>query len=400
MVFVAGSIYVIGGRDASGAPTKTVFSLSPDSQTGALGEWSTVDTLALPDARSGAAAAITPDGLLLVGGRNADGPVATTFKTLLNSQGALGAWSQEQSLNTPQADATAVLVGDYLWLYGGSDANGPTATVQRGAFGQAAAEGLPANPDVGKLIRWDVNASANLPAPRTNASGWAANGAIYLAGGNDGGGPQTELYWAVPTNAGDLPEWKHLAVSDLPAPLEGGAPVISGPEAVIVGGVTARLRRAGRHHRAGPSGSAPWQAHRPARERRTDRARRGERGRDQRPGQHLTAQPVLPARPGRGDRARHDDRGRDRPAARLSQRGRGRHGRLHPADPHRRRVRPQGPDAGALRPASSTARPQTRAAEAESPSPSAGEVALARLERTATDRQSGTSPTRPSRPPR
>ena len=130
------------------------------------------------------------------------------------------------------------------------------ATIQRGAFGQAAAEGLPANPDVGKLIRWDVNASANLPAPRTNASGWAANGAIYLAGGNDGGGPQSELYWAVPTNAGDLPEWKHLAASDLPAPLEGGAPVITGPEAVIVGGVTARLRRRP-PRRAGASGSAP-----------------------------------------------------------------------------------------------------------------------------------------------
>jgi len=258
VVFVAGSIYVIGGRDASGAPTKTVFSLSPDSQTGALGEWSTVDALALPDARSGAAAAITPDGLLLVGGRNADGPVATTFKTLLNSQGALGAWSQEQSLNTPQADATAALVGDYLWLYGGSDANGPTATIQRGAFGQAAAEGLPANPDVGKLIRWDVNASANLPAPRTNASGWTANGAIYLAGGNDGGGPRSELYWAVPTTAGDLPEWKHLAASDLPAPLEGGAPVITGPDAVIVGGVTGPAQAAPTATIApAASGSAP-----------------------------------------------------------------------------------------------------------------------------------------------
>jgi hypothetical protein len=239
VAYVAGSIYVFGGRDATGAPTDTVFSLSPDSQTGALGEWSTVDTLKLPEGRSGAAIAITPDGLLLVGGRNAAGPVATTWKTLLNNQGALSAWSPEQSLNTPQADATAVLIGDYLWLYGGSDANGPTGAVQRGAFGQAAAAGLPANPLQGRLVRWDVNASANLPVPRTNASGWGANGAIYLAGGDDGSGPMSELYWAVPTTAGDLPEWKHLAVDDLPpSGLEGGAPVVSGPDAIIVGGVT------------------------------------------------------------------------------------------------------------------------------------------------------------------
>ena len=122
VAYVAGSIYVIGGRDASGAPTTTVFVLSPDSQTGQLGEWSTAKDLALPEARAETASAITPDGLLIVGGRNADGPVATTLKTKLSSQGKLGAWSQEQPLVTPQAGATGVLIGDFLWLYGGSDA--------------------------------------------------------------------------------------------------------------------------------------------------------------------------------------------------------------------------------------------------------------------------------------
>ena len=112
VVFVAGSIYVIGGRDAVGRPDQDRLHASArtarPARSASGAPWT---TLALPDARSGAAAAITPDGLLLVGGRNADGPVATTFKTLLNSQGALGAWSQEQSLNTPQADATAVAGG-------------------------------------------------------------------------------------------------------------------------------------------------------------------------------------------------------------------------------------------------------------------------------------------------
>jgi hypothetical protein len=239
VVYVAGSIYVIGGRDETGAPTTTVFVMSPDPQTGALPGWTTADYLVLPAPRSGAAAAITPDGLLLVGGRDATGPVATTLKTLLDSSGKLGAWSQEQPLTYPQADATAVLIGDYLWLYGGSDANGPTGAVQRGAFGKKAAEGLPANPDEGKLIRWDINNSANLPVARTNASGWGANGAIYLAGGDDGSGPKPELYWAVPTSTGDLPEWKHLAVSDLPASgLEGAPAIVSGPEAILIGGKT------------------------------------------------------------------------------------------------------------------------------------------------------------------
>ena len=239
VVYVAGSIYVIGGADASGAPTDTVFVLSPNALTGDLGKWDTSALLKLPEARTQAAAAVTPDGLLLVGGRNASGPVSTTWKTLLNNTGKLSAWSVEQPLVTPQADATAVLIGDYLWLYGGSDANGPVGAVQRGTFGKPAAEGLPANPNQGKLVRWDINNQANLPVARTNASGWGANGAIYLAGGNDGSGPQNEVYWAVPTTSGDIPEWKHLDAMDLPASgLEGAPAVVSGPNVILVGGVT------------------------------------------------------------------------------------------------------------------------------------------------------------------
>ena len=239
VVYVAGSIYVMGGTDASGAPTDTVFVLSPNSLTGQLGDWTTSDVLKLPAPRTQAAISLTPDGLLLIGGRDASGPVSTTWKTLLNNTGGLSAWKVEAPLFAPQADATAVLVGDYLWLYGGSDANGAVGAVQRGQFGKKAAEGFPVNPEEGKLINWSVNNDANLPVARTNASGWGANGAIYLAGGNDGTGPKPELYWAVPTTDGEIPEWKHLAQSDLPAAgLEGAPAVVTGPNVVLVGGET------------------------------------------------------------------------------------------------------------------------------------------------------------------
>jgi Kelch motif len=240
VAYVAGSIYLIGGRDGKGAPTSTVYVLTPDSVTGELGAWKPAsETLTLPEARSGAAAAITTDGLLLIGGRNADGPVTTTWKAILDTKGALGKWTTEAQLAAPQADGTAVVVGDYVWLYGGTDAKGPVGAVQRGAFGKPAVAGLPANPDAGKVIHWDVNNSANLPVARTNASGWGSNGAIYLAGGDDGSGPKSQVYWAIPTSTGDLTEWKHLDVGDLPAPgVEGAAAVVSGPNAVMVGGST------------------------------------------------------------------------------------------------------------------------------------------------------------------
>ena len=68
VVYVSGSLYVIGGTDASGQPTKTVFVLSPNSQTGALGQWTTSTNLALPEERTEAAAAVATDGILLIGG--------------------------------------------------------------------------------------------------------------------------------------------------------------------------------------------------------------------------------------------------------------------------------------------------------------------------------------------
>jgi hypothetical protein len=237
VVQVSGTVYVLGGLDADGAPTTTVFTLTPDPQTGELPAWETAaEELTLPEARSGASGAAAPDGLLLIGGEGPDGPVATTWKSRFDDKGVLQKWETEAPLLGPQADATAAIIGDHVWLYGGHDANGPVATLQRGNLGLEAAEGFPANPDEGKVVRWDVNPAANLPGPRDDATGWSANGSLYLVGGGSAEGPQRETYWAIPTNAGDLPEWKRLEVSDLPYGLSGGTVIITGPNAIIIGG--------------------------------------------------------------------------------------------------------------------------------------------------------------------
>jgi len=238
VAFVAGSIYVIGGRDAGGVPTTTEFVLNPDPKTGALRDW-TISKNVLPEARVDAAGVVSPNGLLLIGGSNADGPVSTTWKSQPDNNGVLGEWTVEAPLVFAQTNALAAVVGDHVWLYSGSDANGPSGAVQRAEFGRPAIEGLPDNPDEGKVIRWGVNDSVNLPVARTDASGWSANGALYLVGGSDGTAPQSQLYWAIPTTDGQILEWKHLNVSDLPAGgLAGAAPVILGPDAVLVGGTT------------------------------------------------------------------------------------------------------------------------------------------------------------------
>ncbi len=240
VLLVSGSIYVFGGYGPDGAPTTTVFSLTPDGTTGALGEWSSAPAeLALREGRAGAAAASAPTGILLIGGEGPNGPVATTWKSPLATDGSLKPWVVERPLVRPQADGTAAIVGDYVWLWGGHDASGPVGAVQRGEIGLAAAAGLPDNPDEGKVIRWDVSDAVNLPVARDDAASWAANGALYLVGGTDSDGPRGELYWTTPTIDGDITEWHNLPVSDLPFGLSGASPILAGPNAILVGGETA-----------------------------------------------------------------------------------------------------------------------------------------------------------------
>ena len=238
VIYSGGKIYAIGGLGPDGKPTTSVFVLIPDSKTGALGAWRTAADakldLTLPEARAGTAVVAASDGLLLIGGTNGTTAVATIWKTTFDNKGVPSKWvPQTGKLFTPVTDASAAIVGTYLWVFGGS-APGVIAipSVQRGEFGTGA--------DATKIVRVGVKGgTTDLPAPRTNLAGFAANGALYAIGGSDGAKSQGTVYWAVPTNAGDITDWKHLDVSDLPASgIAGGAPIILGPNVIVVGGTT------------------------------------------------------------------------------------------------------------------------------------------------------------------
>jgi Kelch motif len=239
VLFSGGSIFVMGGYGPDGAPTDTVYILTASGQTGELSGWKSAEdaglpALKLPHAIAGASLLAGTDGLFLVGGTT-DGktPIKEVWKSQFDRSGKLGVWVKQGDLYQATMDANAAIVGTYLWVYGGTAPDGPTKTVQRGEFGVTAT-------DVTRIVRFGVAGDGtDLPEPRTNASGFAASGVLYLVGGSDGTTPRTEMYWAVPNSQGNILEWKHLAQSDLPASsggIAGAASIVLGPDAVLIGG--------------------------------------------------------------------------------------------------------------------------------------------------------------------
>jgi hypothetical protein len=243
--FFGGSVFVIGGADASGKPTTTAWFITPDAKTGDLGSWEVADggteadgktkrpNLVLPAARSGAAFVAGADGIVIIGGRDENGPVTTVWKSTIDPKTAVPQAFQAQApLVAPRADAAAQLTGNWIFLYGGVDGSGPTAQVQRGDVG--------AGDTAGQIVRWGTptNAGANLPAPRTAAASFQANGSLYLIGGTDGTSLKTDMWWATPDGNGAITNWNQLSQSDLPTGLAGGAAFSGGANAFIVGGQT------------------------------------------------------------------------------------------------------------------------------------------------------------------
>jgi len=250
VIFSGGSVYVFGGLDAAGQPTTTAYVLTPDAATGAVTAWQTAEAadlpIDLPEARSGASIVALADGLLLLGGADAtNAPTTSVWKATLGEGGSFGAWEPLGALPEARADAEAGIVGTHVFVYGGRGTSGPTATVLRGEIAEVATDdhGVAVTPAPGAeaaptSISWAVGTgSTNLPAPRTDAVGFTTNGGLYLVGGSDGTALHNDLYWTIPSATGDIGEWKHLTQSDLPEPgLSGATAVVSGPNAFIVGG--------------------------------------------------------------------------------------------------------------------------------------------------------------------
>jgi hypothetical protein len=241
-VVLGNTLYLIGGYGPDGQPTSTVYSLTVEND-GSVGEWQTEDALALPAPRAGSSAVAVSDGIVVMGGTDGTAATRDVWKTQQDATGAFGAWTPQSPLLEDNLDGLAVHVGDVIFLVGGTNADGAiVATVQQGLVGGPNA--TPEDPNA-IIALWRASEQTNLPSPRTNVSGFTANGGIYIQGGNDGSGQLAETLWTTPDAEGVIPEWHHLAATDLGVGLEGSGAIPSGSHAFLVAGTTSSGPTAG-----------------------------------------------------------------------------------------------------------------------------------------------------------
>jgi N-acetylneuraminic acid mutarotase len=237
---LSGVPYVIGGLDASGQPTQTVYVGTIDQ--GTLTGWTESADLALPVALSDAVGTSTASGLYIFGGRTADGLSDKVWFNALDTSAKLGKWIEETQLVLPEprAEATIGNTGASVYILGGVGPNGVTNQVE---YLGLDTKGLPAvNAKTQLPYGWGVSvnqsASAALPEPRAGATTFVNSGAIWVLGGRGFDNAVTSTaWWAVPNAAdGTISTWSELAPTNLLEPRAGSSVAAVGSHVFVTGG--------------------------------------------------------------------------------------------------------------------------------------------------------------------
>lgn len=139
---IGNAVYVIGGELANGAPAGTLERavVRPD---GSLDEFRTMVQAKLAEPRSGHASIVLGETLYVLGGKNAIEVVDAVERAPISSDGMIGSFSNTPgiSLAVARAGHGLAVIGNYLYVIGGSNANGPMHEIERASVNADSALG-------------------------------------------------------------------------------------------------------------------------------------------------------------------------------------------------------------------------------------------------------------------
>jgi len=168
---IGNAVYVFGGATAMGVATDSVERAVIQSD-GTLGTFAPAGRLAA--ARFGASALVLGNDVYLVGGAASAGAYLDTVERApINPDGSLGAFTVVPgAVGTARAGHTSVVVGNSVLLFGGEGASGPLGSIERAAVGTG-----------GTLGRFAVVPGATLATPRANHVSAVVGNYVFSVGG-------------------------------------------------------------------------------------------------------------------------------------------------------------------------------------------------------------------------
>lgn len=172
-VVLGSQLYVLGGVGVAGASNSVEqATIQPD---GSLGAFSTVPGATLTTASSGHTSTVIGNYLYLVGGSNNSGPNGIA-RSQIDADGLLGSFATVPvALVTARYGHTSAVIGNYLYLIGGFAGIARSKTVERAMIN--------ADGSLGPF----ATVPATLVAARYGATSAVIGNYLYVLGGNGGG---------------------------------------------------------------------------------------------------------------------------------------------------------------------------------------------------------------------
>ncbi len=175
-----GYMYLLGGDNSSNNLSSVYY--APINGNGTLGSWSTGTSL--PLVRKYFNPVVVGNYIYVVGGSDASTVDNTVYYAELNPNGSVGAWqTSPNTLTAAVGEGSTVAANGYIYELGGE--NTSFAAVNTVYYTQVNANG--------SIGTWQTSTHA-LPAVSSNGMAVAANGYLYYLGGNTG---YTAVYYSL-----------------------------------------------------------------------------------------------------------------------------------------------------------------------------------------------------------
>ena len=174
---IGGYVYVIGGNDGTAALASV--ERAPLASDGTLGAFAVLPDVHLASARYGHTAVVIGNGLYVVGGTDGANALASVERAEIAPDGTLSPFAAVAGvqLATARSNHASVVIGDLLYVLGGTGAPGPLASVEIATI----------FPD-GQLSTFTTVAGLALPKRATTPTAFVLGDYVYVVGGKDDSG--------------------------------------------------------------------------------------------------------------------------------------------------------------------------------------------------------------------